>query len=81
MKYQRLQDLREDNDMTQAEFSEILHVSQRAYSYYETGTRQLSAEMLIRIAEYYKTSVDYLLGLTDEKKPYPRKNDPKNPSF
>ena len=81
MKYQRLQDLREDNDMTQAEFGEILHVSQRAYSYYETGKRQISVEMLIKIAEYYETSLDYLLGLTDERKPYPRRKARKKPRF
>ncbi|MBQ9870433.1 MAG: helix-turn-helix transcriptional regulator [Eubacterium sp.] len=73
MKYQRIQDLREDNDMTQTEFGAILHVSQRTYSHYESGSRRLTAELLAQIARYYNTSVDYLLDLTDEKKPYPPK--------
>ncbi len=75
MKYQRIQDLREDNDMTQTEFGAILHVSQRTYSHYESGSRRLTAELLAQIARYYNTSVDYLLDLTDEKNPYPPKKD------
>ena len=73
MKYQRLQDLREDHDLTKTQMGEILHVDRRTYSYYETGDRRLTAETLATIARFYNTSVDYLLDLTDEKKPYPQK--------
>jgi len=48
-------------------------VPQRTYSYYEIGQRMIPPEILIALARFYKTSVDYLLGLTDEMKPYPRK--------
>lgn len=67
MKYQRIQDLRIDSDLSQREISEILHISQRSYSHYETGTRGIPTEMLIRIADYYNISIDYLLGRTDNK--------------
>ncbi|MCD7868214.1 MAG: helix-turn-helix domain-containing protein [Clostridiales bacterium] len=68
MKFQRIQDLRNDADLSQKEISEILHISQRSYSHYETGSRNIPIEMLIRLADYYDTSVDYLLGRTDKKK-------------
>ncbi len=75
MKYQRIRDLREDRDMTQAQMGAVLHMSQRAYSFYETDQRRLTAEVLAAIATEFDTSVDYLLNLTDEKKPYPKKKD------
>ena len=59
MKFQRIQDLRTDADMSQKQLSEILHISQRSYSHYETGSRNIPVEMLI--------SVDYLVGRTDKK--------------
>lgn len=68
MKFQRLQDLRNDADMSQKQISEILHISQRSYSHYETGSRSIPIEMLIRLANYYDTSIDYLVGRTDNKK-------------
>lgn len=67
MKFQRIQDLRVDSDLTQKEMSEILHISQRSYSHYETGSRNIPIEMLIRIANYYHISLDYLVGRTDRK--------------
>ena len=67
MKFQRIQDLRTDADMSQKQLSEILHISQRSYSHYETGSRYIPIEMLIRLANYYDISVDYLIGRTDKK--------------
>ena len=67
MKFQRIQDLRTDADMSQKQLSEILHISQRSYSHYETGSRNIPFEMLIRLANYYDISVDYLVGRTDKK--------------
>ena len=66
----RLKDLREDSDLTQGELAKLLHIKQNTYSQYENGQRQLPLEALITLARYYKTSTDYILGLTDEKKPY-----------
>ena len=66
MKFQRIQDLRTDADMSQKQLSEILHISQRSYSHYETGSRNIPVEMLIRLANYYDISVDYLVGRTDK---------------
>ena len=67
MKFQRIQDLRTDADMSQKQLSEILHISERSYSHYETGSRNIPVEMLIRLANYYDISVDYLVGRTDKK--------------
>ena len=67
MKFPRIQDLRTDADMSQKQLSEILHISQRSYSHYETGSRNIPVEMLIRLANYYDISVDYLVGRTDKK--------------
>ena len=68
MKFQRIQDLRTDADLSQRELSEILHISQRSYSQYETGSRNIPVELLIRLANYYEISLDYLVGRTDNKK-------------
>ena len=68
MKFQRIQDLHTDADMSQRELSEILHISQRSYSHYEIGSRNIPIEMLIRLANYYEISLDYLVGRTDNKK-------------
>ena len=67
MKFQRIQDLRTDADLSQRQHSEILHISQRSYSHYETGSRNIPIEMLIRLANYYDISIDYLVGRTDKK--------------
>ncbi len=69
----RLKALREDNDLTQARLAEYLHIKQNTYSQYENGQREIGIQMLMRLALFYDTSVDYLIGMTDEKRPYPRK--------
>lgn len=69
MKFQRIQDLRVDSDLSQRQLGEILHISQRSYSHYETGSRDIPIEMLIRLADYYDTTIDYLVGRTDNKAP------------
>lgn len=71
--YQHIRDLREDKDMTQKQMAEILNCSQRIYSNYERGDVDVPTQILIKLAEFHNTSVDYLLGLTDEKRAYPRK--------
>lgn len=76
MIYQRLRDLREDRDLTQAQLAEILHVSLYTYASYERGKRSVSLEILSTLADFYATSVDYLTGRTDEKKPYPKSRNP-----
>ena len=68
----RLREMREDRDLTQKELAEFLHIRQNTYSQYENGLRQIPIDALIALAGYYGTSTDYLLGLTDEIKPYPR---------
>lgn len=65
--YQRIRDLREDKDMTQREMADILHCSQRVYSNYEKGERDIPTEILIALARYHHTSTDYILGLTNKK--------------
>ena len=71
--YKRIRDLREDRDLLQKQLAEYLHCSQVAYSRYELGKRDIPTQILIELARYYNTSVDYLLGLTDEIKPYEKK--------
>ena len=66
----RIKDLREDSDLTQKDIADFLHIKQNTYSQYENGHRQLPIDFLIALAKYYKTSTDYILGLTDERKPY-----------
>ncbi len=68
--YKRLRDLREDKDMTQSQLAKILNISQRGYSHYETGKNDIPTETLIKLAKFYNTSVDYILGITNNKKPY-----------
>ena len=68
----RLKDLREDADLTQQALAEHLHIRQNTYSQYENGQRQIPLELLFALAEYYNTSVDYILRLTDVRTPYPR---------
>lgn len=72
MKLQRLRDLREDRDMTQAKLAQILHVSLHTYASYERGRRGISLEMACMLADFYSTSVDYLVGRTDNPRPYPK---------
>lgn len=67
MKYKRIRDLREDADITQMELGNILNLPQRTYAYYESGQRTIPPEILIKLADYYETSVDYILGRVDER--------------
>ena len=71
--YLRLRDLREDQDLTQEELSKAINITQRSYSYYERGAHMVPPEILCRLADYYHTSVDYLLGRTSTPEPYPKK--------
>ena len=72
-KYERIRNLREDSDLTQAEIGKRINVPQRTYAYYESGERMIPPQVLVALAKCYDVSVDYLLGLTDEKKPKPNK--------
>lgn len=71
IKYNRLKDLREDHDYTQQQVAAAIGITQRKYSYIETGMQQLTAEVLVSLARFYAVSVDYLLGETDETCRYP----------
>lgn len=66
----RIKNLRIDSDYTQAYVAQAIGVTQRKYSYIETGVQQLTDDLIIRLAKFYNTSADYLLGLTDDPKPY-----------
>ncbi len=70
--YKRIRDLREDKDLSQTEIAKFLNMSQTGYSKYEVGTNDIPTKILIQLAKFYNTSVDYLLGITDEIKPYKR---------
>ena len=65
--YRRLRDLREDADLTQSQVAKYLGMSQTGYSKYETGENDIPTQILIALARFYHTSVEYLLGLTDER--------------
>lgn len=67
MVYYRLKDLREDNDLSQSEIAKYLNISQRTYSYYETGGRDIPVQILIKLADYYNTSIDYLVNRKNTK--------------
>lgn len=67
MVFKNLRAIREDNDLRQSDIAKMLNVSQNTYSQYETGVIALTAEVLIKLADYYGVSVDYLLDRTDEK--------------
>ena len=66
----RIKDLREDSNLTQAEIAGFLHIKQNTYSRYENEQRQIPLSCLIALAKFYKTSTDYILGLTDTRAPY-----------
>ncbi len=68
----RLREMREDKDLYQKDIAKILNVSQQQYSRCETEENQLSYDGLIKLANFYNTSIDYLLYRTDERKPYPK---------
>lgn len=75
MKRLRLKDLREDKDLYQEDIAHILRTSQVQYSRYETGIRYMPVYHLETLAKFYNTSIDYIVGLTNVKEPYPRKKD------
>ena len=68
--YQRIRDLREDKDLNQTQIAKILGMSQTGYSKYETGENDIPTTILIKLAEFYNTSIDYLLGQTDNPNRY-----------
>ena len=69
----RLKNLREDNDFTQAQIGELIKKSQQGYNHIETGRAELKIEDLAILCNFYKVSADYIMGLTDEKNPHPKK--------
>lgn len=68
--YERIRNLREDKDLTQSDLAQYLHCTQVCYSNYENGKRDIPTSVLIQLADFYDTSIDYLMGRTSEKKPY-----------
>ena len=70
-RYERIRNLREDSDLTQEELGRRINVPQRTYAYYESGERMIPPRVLAALAQFHHVSVDYLLGLTDQKEPYP----------
>ncbi|MBO5746650.1 MAG: helix-turn-helix transcriptional regulator [Clostridia bacterium] len=68
--YKRVRDLREDRDITQKQMAEFLQIHQTTYSDYELGNLNIPVEILIKLAKFYETSIDYIVGITDETKPY-----------
>lgn len=73
MEYRRIRDLREDSDLLQKDVAKILEMTQQQYSRYETGIQTITTELLIKLANFYNVSTDYILELTNEKKPYSKK--------
>jgi transcriptional regulator with XRE-family HTH domain len=78
MRLKRIRDLREDHDLTQEELSKMLNITQRTYSYYETGGRSVPIDIICDLANIYHTSADYILDLTDNKNHYDRKTNNKD---
>lgn len=70
MLYKRIRDLREDKDIPQRKMAEYLQIHQTTYSDYELGNLNVPVDVLIKLAKFYETSIDYLVGLTDNDKPY-----------
>lgn len=68
--YPRVRDLREDHDLSQKQVADYLGMKQPQYSRYERGVRDIPTDVLIRLAQLYKTSTDYILGLTNNSRPY-----------
>ena len=71
MNFNRLKDLREDKDLNQRDIAKILKTTQQQYSKYEIGIRLIPIDKLNILADFYKTSIDYIVGRTNSKKPYP----------
>ena len=74
MYYPRLRDLREDGDYVQKEIVAYLGIDQRVYNTYETGKREIPTRYAIKLAHFYKTSTDYILGQSDIRDPYGKKH-------
>lgn len=72
MNISRLKEIREDRDYKQSDIAKVLGTTQQQYSKYELGIQVISVERLVKLAKFYNTSVDYLLGLTNERRIYPR---------
>lgn len=73
LKYENIRNLRIDNGYTQKQIAAYLGISQNTYSQYEVGVLNYSVDTLEKLADFYGVSVDYLLGRTNEKRPYPAK--------
>ena len=73
LKYERIRDIRIDKGLTQKDIADIVNVKQNTYCQYEIGVLNYPLDVVIKLAEYYNVSVDYLVGLTDQPEPYPRK--------
>ena len=73
LKYERIRNLRVDNGLTQEKVAQYLNVKQNTYSQYEIGILNYPVDIIIKLALFYNTSIDYLLGLTDNPAPYERK--------
>ena len=73
LRYERIRSMRTDCGLLQQQIADMLNVKQNTYSQYEIGVLNYPLDVVVKLAEYYGTSVDYLLGLTDEKAPYPRR--------
>jgi len=72
--YERIRNEREDRDMTQSQMAEFLNIHQTTYSDYELGNVNIPMPVMIKIADLFKTSIDYLVGRTNEKNPYPKRS-------
>ena len=72
MNIERLKEIREDEDYKQRDIAKVLNTTQRQYAKYEVGLQVIPVERLVKLAKFYNTSVDYLIGLTNERKPYPK---------
>lgn len=72
MNIERLKEIREDKDYKQSDIAKVLNTTQQQYSKYELGLQVIPVERLVKLAKFYNTSVDYLISLTNERKPYPK---------
>ncbi len=70
MYFKRLKDLREDKDLKQENIANYLKITRQQYGLYETGKRTIPVDLLIKLSNFYNTSTDYILGVTNEIKPY-----------
>lgn len=70
--YARIRELREDKDLFQKDLAAYLNCTQVAYSRYELGLRDIPTDVLIKLADYHNTSIDYILGRTNQSEPYPK---------